>query len=152
MQPPDVDSVEQKQIEAKGHHNFLMPPDEGGIRWIKRKKDGSCHFLNEHNQCSIYPVRPAVCKLEPFTIVDYDFQKNSVELDLNYPFACACEGVSETGQLQIKEIAKAAQIMLQKILLLTAVDLDLPPNNKKVKIEARSKILRRLVENADLQL
>ena len=75
MQPPDVNTAEQKQIEAKGFTDFLDRPDKTGIAWIRRKKDGSCFFLTKNNKCAIYEVRPAVCRLEPFTITDYDYEK-----------------------------------------------------------------------------
>jgi Fe-S-cluster containining protein len=154
MQPPDVDWAEQKQIETRGFKDFLESPDEGGIRWIRRKKDGSCHFLTKDNKCAIYNVRPAVCRLEPFTVADFDHEKNLIEVELNFPFSSCCMGVNEEkrGALPTKEIAKAAQRMLQKILAVTAVDLDLPVGHKRVRIETGSRILRRKVEAADLQL
>jgi Fe-S-cluster containining protein len=154
MQPPDVDGAEQKQIESRGFKEFLEPPDEGGIRWVRRKKDGSCHFLTKDSKCAIYSVRPSVCRLEPFTIADFDHEKNLIELELNFPFSSCCMGVNEENccALPTKEIAKAAQKMVQKILGVTAVDLDLPLEHKRVRIETRSRILRRKIEAADLQL
>ena len=152
MQPPDIDKTEQKRIEAKGFKNFLAEPDETGIAWIRRKKDDSCFFLTKNNTCAIYEVRPAVCKLEPFTIADYDYEENRIELELNFPFASCCTGTCEEGQLPVEEIGKAAQILVLKILALTAKDLDLPVTDKRVKCETRSRLLRRAVEAANLQL
>ncbi len=152
MQPPDVNKTEQKQIEAKGFKDFVEPPDESGIRWIRRKDDDSCFFLSESNKCAIYEVRPAVCRLEPFTIVDWDFEKNSIELELNFPFSSCCPGICEKETSTAEAAAKAAQILLQKILALTAKDLDLPITDKKVHAETRSRLLRRRVEAANLQV
>ncbi len=153
MQPPDIDRAEQKRIEAKGFKNFAESPDEGGIRWIRRKKDDSCHFLDNNNKCAIYNVRPAACRLEPFTIADYDYEKNRIEVELNFPFSSCCAGTCDGKEIvSVKEIAKAAQAMLQKILAVTAMDLDLPLNDKRVHVETRSRILRRKIEAADLQL
>ena len=92
MQPPDVNKAEQELIEAKGFKNFLETPDELGIAWIRRKKDDTCFFLTKNNKCAIYNVRPAVCVLEPFTKVDYDYEKNIIELELNFPFSSCCTG------------------------------------------------------------
>ena len=150
MQPPDVSITEQKQIETKGFRDFLERPDETGTKWIRRKKDGSCFFLGKGNTCMIYGVRPAICKLEPFTIVDYDYEKNKIELELNFPASCGCQGVFEGETLPTEVIGKAAQTILQKILTLTAKDLGLPVTDKKVASEARSRILRARVELADL--
>jgi Fe-S-cluster containining protein len=152
MQPPDVSKIEQKQLEAKGFKNFLEPPDESGIRWVRRKNDDSCFFLGKNNKCAAYEVRPAICRLEPFTIVDYDYESNSIELDLNFPFSSCCPGICEKGTLPIGEIMEAAKILVQKIMALTAKDLDLPLTDKRVHVETRSRLLRRSVEAADLQV
>jgi len=153
MQPPEVDKVEQKQIEAKGFTDFFDIPDETGLVWIRRKKDGGCYFLTENNKCSIYDVRPTVCRLEPFTITDYDYEKNRIELELDFPFSCCCVGTcGEKEILPLEEIGKAAQMIVQKILALTAKDLCLPVTDKRVYSEARSRLLRRRIEMADLQV
>ena len=153
MQPPDVDKVEQKQIEAKGFTDFLDSPDETGIVWIRRKKDSSCYFLTKNNKCAIYDVRPAVCRLEPFTIADYDYEKNRIELELDFPFSWCCIGTCDEKEiLTVEVIGKAAQTIVQKILALTAKDLNLPVTDKRVYSETRSRLLRRRIEMADLQL
>lgn len=149
LQPPDVNLTEQKQIEAKGFTGFLATPDETGLMWIRRKKDGSCFFL-KNNACEVYDVRPAICRLEPFTIMDYDYERNRIELELNFPVACSCEGVSEGGVLPLEVIGKAAQVIVQKILALTAKDMGLPVTDKRVASETRDRILRRRIALADL--
>jgi len=152
VQPPDVDAAERKQIEAKGFRYFLSYSDQTGIMWIRRKKDGSCFFLAKNNRCAIYSVRPAICRLEPFTIIDFDCEKNRIELELNFPSACGCSGVFDGETLPIEEIGKAAQIMVQKILALTAKDLGLLVTDKRVAYESRSRILRGRVEIANLEM
>jgi Fe-S-cluster containining protein len=153
MQPPDISKTEEKRIESRGFKGFLGAPDENGVLWIQRKEDGACFFLTKENKCAIYPVRPQVCRLEPFTIVDYDFSKNKIEVELNFPFAECCVGTCDEKEVQpVQEIGRAAQILVQKILALTANDLGLPITDKKVHSETRSRLLRRTVEMADLQL
>jgi len=97
-------------------------------------------------------VRPAICRLEPFTILDYDYANNKIELELNFPFACCCPGVNDQKSLPLEEIAKAAQSLVRKILALTAKDMDLPVSAKRVYTETRSRLLRRATEAADLQV
>ncbi len=152
MQPPDVSKKEQVAIESKGFKDFLERPDETGILWIRRKKDDSCFFLTKSNKCAIYDVRPAVCKMEPFTIMDYDYEKNQIELELNFPFSSCCPGIVDKEKVNVEEIGKAAQTLLHKILALTAKDLDLPFKDKRVHAETRSRLLRRSIEAADLQI
>ncbi len=91
--------------------------------------------------------------MEPFTITDFDYHKNRIEVGLNFPFACCCIGTcDETTILPVAEIARAAQVLVQRLLALTANDLRLPITDKKVRVETRSRLLRRNVEIADLQL
>ncbi len=151
IQPPDVDKNERRQIENRGHKDFLAPPDETGFMWIKRKKDESCHFLTKDNKCAIYPIRPAVCKLEPYTIVDYDYESGTVELALNFPFSDCCVGVQESEATNQKDAEESALVLVQRILELTAADLELPVSDKQVHVETRSRLLRRFVELSDLQ-
>jgi Fe-S-cluster containining protein len=151
MQPPDIDELERKRIEDKGFKDFYET-DENGLNWIKRKKDGACMFLTEENTCQIHFVRPAVCKLEPFTIVDYDYEHNTVELALNFPFSSCCAGVDAAKTFPKDEITKATQILIGKIVALTAQDLELPETDERVLAETRSRLLRRWVEMANLQL
>ena len=123
-----------------------------GILWVKRKDDGSCFFLTKENKCSIYDVRPSVCRLEPFTITDYDPEKNKIVLALDFPFSCCCEGVCTKDAVPIEVIGKAAQAVMNKILELTSKEMGLPVNDKKVRFAARAKLLRRMIEMADLQV
>ncbi|MCL5876227.1 MAG: YkgJ family cysteine cluster protein [Candidatus Bathyarchaeota archaeon] len=151
MQPPDVDEFERKRIEAKGFKDFYET-DENGLNWIKHTKNGSCMFLTDAKTCQIHAVRPAVCKLEPFTIVDYDYEHNMVELALNFPFSSCCTGVDAARTFPKDEITKATQILVGKIVALTAQDLELPETDKRVLAETRSRLLRRWVEMANLEL
>jgi Fe-S-cluster containining protein len=152
MQPPDINKNEQKRIEAKGFKDFVARPDEG-ILWIRRKKDDSCFFLTKENKCAIYEVRPAICRLEPFTIMDFEFENNRIVLELNFPFTACCLGTCEGEKIiNVEEIAKAAQVLVQKILSLTAKDMGLPITDKRVYAETRSRLLRRTVEMADFRL
>jgi hypothetical protein len=152
MQPPDVDFIERKRILDKGFRDFLEEPDETGVQWIRRKDDDSCWFLTKDNRCNIYEVRPSVCRLEPFTIIDYDVEDNTVELAPNFPFCEACSGFSEDGKVDRAELVRAVQVLIGKIVELTAADMELPVTDKRVHAEARSRLLRRTVEAADLKL
>jgi len=151
MQPPDISKTEQKQLEQRGYKDFFERPDETGIYWVRRKNDDSCFFLGKNNKCEIYELRPAICRLEPFTIVDFDYEKNSIELELNFPFSSCCPGICEKETPTV-EIAEAAQILVQRILALTAKDLNLLVTDKRVYAETRSRLLRRNVEAANLQV
>ena len=150
MPPPDVDKTERRQIEARGFKDFLEQPDESGLMWIKSKNDGSCHFLGKDNKCKIYDIRPSACKLLPYNLVDYDYEQSVVELDLCFPFSECCVGISKGSHVEQRDIEAATGALLKRILDLTAQDMELPVSDKHVHAEVRSRLLRRMVELADL--
>jgi len=92
-QPADLDEKEHQQIEAKGFKGFSVDRAADGLEglFIRRKKDGSCFFLTKNNDCRIYDIRPAGCRIQPFTITDWDYEKNTIELAL--PAKCRCKGI-----------------------------------------------------------
>ncbi len=53
----------------------------------------NCVFLNELNQCKIYPLRPLQCKIFPFVSV-FENETNFLKL---YPF---CKGLQESNSIQ----------------------------------------------------
>ena len=74
-------------------------------------------------------------------------------LELNFHFTACCPGTCEGEKIiTVEEIAKAAQVLVQKILALTAKDMGLSITDKRVYAETRSRLLRRTVEMADFQL
>ena len=82
-QPSDISLKEQKRIENQGFVDFMEDLGNAGNRNIRRKKDGSCFFLTKENTCQIQNVKPAICRLEPFIITDYDYETKRISLDLN---------------------------------------------------------------------
>ena len=86
--------------------------------------------------------------------VYYDYENGRIELELNFPFSSCCPGTcgENAEPVMLEETAKAAQMLVRKILALTAKDLDLPVSDKRVHAETRSRLLRRTVEKADLHI
>jgi Fe-S-cluster containining protein len=137
QQPADLTAEEQLKIEARGFKHFLGKPDDvyDLIRFIRRKKDGSCFFLDENNECTIYEIRPATCRIQPFTITDWDYQNDVIEIDL--PADCDCEGICYEGTLPMEEIAKAARVVVKDLNATVAKVLGLPLTDKKVLSQTR---------------
>lgn len=141
-QPADLNEKEQQQIEAKGFTGFSVDRAADGLEglFIRRKKDGSCFFLTKDNECRIYDIRPAGCRIQPFTITDWDYEKNTIELDL--PAECRCKGILvEGGTLPIDEMGRAAQTLVQSMLEITAKALGLPITDKRVASKMRMLII-----------
>jgi Fe-S-cluster containining protein len=135
-QPADTNPAEQKLIEEKGFTNFLEAPDRTDLRFIKRKKDGSCLFLTKDNKCEIYDVRPAICRIVPFFVTDYDYEKDIIEVDL-LPEA-DCPEVYAGTDLPIEQVGKAAQAITKEMIQMVANRLKLPTTDKKVLSITRS--------------
>jgi Fe-S-cluster containining protein len=138
-QPADLNKKEQERIEAEGFTDFLGDIDETEVRFIRRKKDGSCFFLTQDNECKIYKIRPATCRIQPFTITDWDYERNQIELDL--PAECNCKGVFKGRTLPEEEIGRAAQTIVQDLLEVTAKFLGLPIADKRVASKTRILIM-----------
>jgi Fe-S-cluster containining protein len=97
-QSADVTAEEQNQIEQAGFKDFLDENDLSEPRLIKSRKDGGCFFFNSHS-CVIQEVKPAICRLVPFMVVDWDYERDVIEVDL--PADCDCPGVLGGDQLPV---------------------------------------------------
>ena len=128
--PADVNAEEQQLIESKGFTDFLDYPDGTPQRFIKRKSDGSCLFLTKENKCSIYEVRPMICRLAPFDVRDWDYEKNLIEVDFRPELIC--DGISAEGDVPIEVIGKAAQAFVREMLEMVAKKEGLPITSTKV--------------------
>lgn len=132
--PPDLNLKEQERIEAKGFTDFLEAPNDPDNRDIRRKKDGSCIFFTEQNTCQIHDVKPSICVLEPFVIVDFDLKTNRIFVDLN-PFAAkTCKGIIKGEMVVPLEIARAAQTIVKDCLEIVAAKTGLPVTDRKVAL------------------
>jgi len=137
-QPADLSEREYQQIEAKGFTGFSVHRAADGLEglFIRRKKDGSCFFLTKDNECRIYDIRPAGCRIQPFTITDWDYEKNTIELAL--PAECRCKGIlAHGGKLPKEEMGRAAQNLVQNILEITAESMGLPITDKRAAAKMR---------------
>jgi Fe-S-cluster containining protein len=148
-QPADLIAEEQLKIEEKGFKHFLGDPDEvvDYIRFIRRKKDGSCFFLGKDDECSIYEIRPATCRIQPFTITDWDYDNNVIEVDLPADFHCT--GIMAKGTLPVEELARAAQTIVQDLQKTVAKVLGLPITDKKVLSDTRILIMGMIDKRAN---
>ncbi len=131
-QPPDINFKEQQSIEALGFVDFMEDPHDPNNRAIRTKKDGSCFFLTEKNVCQIQDAKPSICILEPFIIVDFDYETNRIFIDLNPLAAKNCKGIC-TGEMGApEEIAKAAQTIVKESLEIVASKMGLAVTDRRV--------------------
>lgn len=102
---PIITKNEAKLIESSGFcvADFLEPVNGDTayssvvVGSLKTRSNGSCVFLErdqQHNRyyCSIYPVRPALCRLYPFTFEHYGPNKVALKI-----IPC-CLGLSSEGE------------------------------------------------------
>jgi Fe-S-cluster containining protein len=139
-QAADVTKAERKRIEELGFRNFLDRRDFSEPRVISRRSDGGCFFLNDDNSCKIHGVKPEICRLVPFLVVDWDYERDVIEVDL--PADCACPGISVGEELPFEKLTKAAQNYVKETIELLAEQEGLPPKDPKVLSETRKLIIR----------
>ena len=139
-QPADVTAKERASIEAKGFTGFLDENDLIEPRLIRSRKGGGCFFLTASNGCSVNDVKPAICQLVPFVVVDWDYERNLIEVDL--PADSNCPGIFEDTDLPLETLAKAAQTYVRDLQEAVAKQENLSPNDPKVLSKTRQLIIR----------
>jgi Fe-S-cluster containining protein len=98
---PELLEHDAKKIEATGYKrkDFLEQTKKTGFNLIraigalKTREDGSCIFLTQnsnksHINCSIYEVRPVLCRIYPFMIESLDQKKMAIK------FIPCCKGLN----------------------------------------------------------
>ena len=73
---------------------------------MKKTSEGKCVFL-KGNQCSIYPLRPLICRFYPFEL-KFDEKKRLH----NFDFTLECPGINQgklIGEKDFKKLFKLAQ-------------------------------------------
>jgi Fe-S-cluster containining protein len=114
-QPPDINPKEQQRIDQAGYTNYMENPADPNNRNLRRKSDGSCIFLTKENTCQIHQIKPSICRLEPFIITDFDYQKNLIYLDLNPRAIKECKGLAHENMFSYEEIAAASQTIVNDL-------------------------------------
>jgi Fe-S-cluster containining protein len=140
-QPPDISFKEQKRIETAGYRSFMQDYSNPDNRSIRTNKDGSCFFYTKEYNCKINSIKPAICVLEPFIIVDFDHKTNKIYLALNPLANNNCKGISAKENIPLQEIGKAAQNIVAELSEIIAKKTGLLVTDHKVAILTK-KLLR----------
>lgn len=74
-------------VESIGNDSYLFE---------MKKNDGKCIFLDQYNKCSIYLLRPLICKFYPFELIN---QKNE---EFKFKVTYECPGIG-LGKVLRKE-------------------------------------------------
>ncbi len=97
--------------------------------------------MTEDNGCMVHLVKPAICRLVPFVVVDWDYKRNLIEVDL--PADCDCPGVSVgDGQLPLETLGKAAQNFVRDLQVAVAKEEHLPATDPMVLSKTRLLIVK----------
>jgi Fe-S-cluster containining protein len=140
--PGDANKDEQKQIEEKGFKDFSEDPDITGRRQFRRNSTGGCFFLTAENTCKIHNIKPMICRIPPFRVVDWDYEKNLIFVEPRIDFTCP--GVIPSSETPSPEIARAAQLFVKDELELTAKVEGLPITSRRVAHLTRLRIINYL--------
>jgi Fe-S-cluster containining protein len=139
-QPADVTSEEKKRIEHLGFSDFLDEADLSEPRLIRSQKDGACFFLTKTRGCAVHEVKPTICRLVPFVVVDWDYEKNLIVVDL--PADCDCPGVAEGNELPFELLSRAAQEYVRDLREAVAQKEKLPSTDRLVLSKTRMLIMK----------
>ena len=71
-----------------------------------------------------------ICRLAPFDVRDWDYEKNLIEVDFRPELIC--DGISAEGDVPIEVIGKAAQAFVREMLEMVAKKEGLPITSMKV--------------------
>lgn len=93
----------------------------------------------------IEDVKPAICRLVPFVVTDWDYKQNLIEVDLPPDFDCP--GIHEGCQLPLETLAKAAQVYVRDTQNITAKREKLHPSDPKVLSKTRQLIIKQSLED-----
>ncbi len=139
-QPADVTTEERKRIETRGFTNFLDETDVSEPRLILNRDSGGCFFLAKDNSCLIHDVKPAICQIVPFVVMDWDYENDVIEVDL--PADCACPGIHEGNYIPVETIAKAVQTYVYSLQKSIADQECLPITDPKVLSKTRQIVIK----------
>jgi Fe-S-cluster containining protein len=64
----EIDALEISSATGIGLNEFAEKNSSEAYPYAIRLVNGRCFFLNQDNKCSIYPVRPLVCRFYPFVM------------------------------------------------------------------------------------
>ena len=110
-------------------------------RSIRSNKDGSCFFYTKEHTCKINSIKPSICVLEPFIILDFDYRTNKIFLGLNSLANNNCKGIFAGEDVPLQEIGKAAQTIVADFSEIIAKKTGLLVTDKKVALLVK-KLLR----------
>ncbi len=114
--PSNIVSVlknDDPSLEGKLRYSQL--DKENRLLRLKTKKDGTCVFLDEKKRCTIYNIRPNICRIFPFwamkllsgkiKIIEHDEEpKCGIVKSKNKKYEDIEEGLSEKEKKEIKTL------------------------------------------------
>lgn len=115
----DIDEISRRTgLEADEFIDTLYEDKKGSIRveeggkvvildlpvMKSREGDGACVFFREGKGCTIYPVRPAACRLFPFVVVERSGPSGGIVLEISYN--PTCPGIGEGKEPDIRKLEK----------------------------------------------
>jgi len=143
-QPADVNAEERRRIEKLGFFDFLNESDLSEPRLIRGREDGGCYFLTKGNGCAVHEAKPAICRLVPFVVVDWDYEQNLIIVDL--PPVCDCPGISEGESLPLEALSRAAQDYVRDLQETVAKKEHMPTTDRLVLSKTRMLIMELAAE------
>lgn len=89
----DKDKEEYIYIHKHQSYYYDLTLEDGKLLQLKEKSDGSCFFQADNGRCSIYPVRPLICRTYPFWLLGEEVIFDGCSSDCR--IVCAITGNDE---------------------------------------------------------
>jgi uncharacterized protein len=89
---PEAEQISEATLQPTAQFAFKLADKEPYCYEMKKRaEDGKCVFL-ENDRCTIYPVRPLICRFYPFEL-------DSCGGRYSFQFTEECPGIGEGGVL-----------------------------------------------------
>jgi Fe-S-cluster containining protein len=120
----DIEKISRRTgLEAEEFVDTLFGDKRGSVRveeegkvvildlpvMKSREADGACVFFRDGKGCTIYPVRPAACRLFPFVVVERSGPSGGIVLDIEYNPTCPGMGEGKEPDREKHEKLVAGQ-------------------------------------------
>jgi len=88
----EAERIARKTLKGIGEFAEKIEGSEPYIYWMKKADEGKCVFL-KNNSCSIYQVRPLICRFYPFQLSS----KNNRPV---FTYTNECQGIGKGPKLK----------------------------------------------------
>jgi Fe-S-cluster containining protein len=92
----EVNRIAQKTLKTREEFGEEIEGQSPYAHRMKKRKSGRCVFLNENDRCSIYEIRPLICRFFPFELKDLGEERYA------FAYTDECSGIGKGAELELE--------------------------------------------------